>query len=186
MTQNLWTTLLNYLSNGYKKKRECLQLLWLVKNMACDLVTDLKQERGKNIQVLFLYFSIPANLRLLVYRYGMQNSGNESSWNYMFRKYQETPLAQEKEKLLYGLASVKNITLLDRWFKHTKIFIFLQKQVVTVCSFSSPQSCTVIFVNYSIRNAPYFQDQLSNTPFWDCTIGGKKPYSFSGKILSTW
>ncbi|KAF1514260.1 Glutamyl aminopeptidase, partial [Eudyptula albosignata] len=76
----------------------------------------LQGKTGKNIQVLFLYFSIPANLRLLVYRYGMQNSGNESSWNYMFKKYQETSLAQEKEKLLYGLASVKNITLLDRWY----------------------------------------------------------------------
>lgn len=88
-----------------------------MKNTACDLVTELKQERGKNIQVLFLYFSIPANLRLLVYQYGMQNSGNETSWDYMFEKYQETSLAQEKEKLLYGLASVKDITLLDRWFK---------------------------------------------------------------------
>ncbi|NXN79471.1 AMPE aminopeptidase, partial [Bombycilla garrulus] len=62
-----------------------------------------------------LYFSIAANLRLLVYRYGMQNSGNETSWNYMFKKYQETSLAQEKEKLLYGLASVRNISLLDRY-----------------------------------------------------------------------
>ncbi|NXJ67330.1 AMPE aminopeptidase, partial [Rostratula benghalensis] len=60
--------------------------------------------------------TISANLRLLVYRYGMQNSGNETPWNYMFEKYQETSLAQEKEKLLYGLASVKNITLLDRWY----------------------------------------------------------------------
>ncbi|NXT55172.1 AMPE aminopeptidase, partial [Pluvianellus socialis] len=78
----------------------------------------LQGETGKNIQVLFLYFSIPANLRLLVYRYGMQNSGNESSWNYMFEKYQESTLAQEKEKLLYGLASVKNITLLDRYLNY--------------------------------------------------------------------
>uniref|UniRef100_A0A8C5NL72 Aminopeptidase n=1 Tax=Junco hyemalis TaxID=40217 RepID=A0A8C5NL72_JUNHY len=62
--------------------------------------------------------TIPANLRLIVYRYGMQNSGNETSWNYMFDKYQETSLAQEKEKLLYGLASVRNITLLDRYLKY--------------------------------------------------------------------
>ncbi|NWR90810.1 AMPE aminopeptidase, partial [Furnarius figulus] len=65
-----------------------------------------------------LYFSIAPNLRLIVYRYGMQNSGNETSWNYMFQKYQETTLAQEKEKLLYGLASVKDITLLDRYLKY--------------------------------------------------------------------
>uniref|UniRef100_A0A8C3M2A8 Aminopeptidase n=1 Tax=Geospiza parvula TaxID=87175 RepID=A0A8C3M2A8_GEOPR len=62
--------------------------------------------------------TIPANLRLIVYRYGMQNSGNETSWNHMFDKYQETSLAQEKEKLLYGLASVRNITLLDRYLKY--------------------------------------------------------------------
>ncbi|NXN98278.1 AMPE aminopeptidase, partial [Rhinopomastus cyanomelas] len=72
----------------------------------------------KNTQGLFLYFSIPANLRLIVYRYGMQHSGNESSWNYMFKKYQETSLAQEKEKLLYGLASVRDITLLDRYLSY--------------------------------------------------------------------
>lgn len=146
MTENLWTTLLNYLSNGCKDERECAWLLWLIKNTASDLFTGLKQERGKNIQVLLLYFSIPANIRLLVYRYGMQNSGNESSWNYMFEKYQETSLAQEKVKLLYGLASVKNITLLDRWFKVVKIFLSLQKQLAAICSFPFPLSCAVIFV----------------------------------------
>uniref|UniRef100_A0A8C5KCW9 Aminopeptidase n=1 Tax=Jaculus jaculus TaxID=51337 RepID=A0A8C5KCW9_JACJA len=56
--------------------------------------------------------SIPVNLRLLVYRYGMQNSGNETSWNYTLKQYQDSNLAQEKEKLLYGLASVKDVTLL--------------------------------------------------------------------------
>uniref|UniRef100_A0A2K6GBQ7 Aminopeptidase n=1 Tax=Propithecus coquereli TaxID=379532 RepID=A0A2K6GBQ7_PROCO len=59
--------------------------------------------------------SVPVNLRLLVYRYGMQNSGNETSWNYTLEQYQKTPLAQEKDKLLYGLASVKSVTLLARF-----------------------------------------------------------------------
>ncbi|NWR72530.1 AMPE aminopeptidase, partial [Centropus unirufus] len=86
-------------------------------NNASQLFEQWLQGTTKNIQTPFLYFSIPANLRLLVYRYGMQNSGNGSSWNYMFQKYQETSLAQEKEKLLYGLASVNNITLLDRYLK---------------------------------------------------------------------
>uniref|UniRef100_A0A8C4SES3 Aminopeptidase n=1 Tax=Erpetoichthys calabaricus TaxID=27687 RepID=A0A8C4SES3_ERPCA len=63
---------------------------------------------------------VPVNLRLLVYRYGMQNSGNETSWNKMFEEYTQTNLAQEKEKLLYGLASVQNITLLDRFLKAIK------------------------------------------------------------------
>lgn len=64
--------------------------------------------------------SIPANLRLLVYRYGMQNSGNETSWNYTLEQYQKTSLAQEKEKLLYGLASVRDVTLLARYLEMLK------------------------------------------------------------------
>ncbi|XP_074889065.1 glutamyl aminopeptidase isoform X2 [Buteo buteo] len=82
--------------------------------------------------------TVPANLRLLVYRYGMQNSGNESSWNYMFKKYQETSLAQEKEKLLYGLASVKNITLLDRYLKYIYNTSLIKSQdVFTVLKYIS-------------------------------------------------
>lgn len=115
----------------------------------------------------------------------MQNSGDEISWNYMFEKYQETSLAQEKEKLLYGLASVRNITLLDRWFKHTEISLFLQKQLVTVCSFPSSSVLSVLsfWSDYRMRYATYFQDQLSNMPLWDCTTAGKKPCSFSGKTF---
>ncbi|XP_044124455.1 glutamyl aminopeptidase [Bufo gargarizans] len=60
---------------------------------------------------------IPVNLRQLVYRYGMKQSGDEQSWNFMFQKYLETPLAQEKEKLLQGLASVESIPLLNRYLK---------------------------------------------------------------------
>lgn len=64
--------------------------------------------------------SIPVNLRLLVYRYGMQNSGDEAAWNYTLEQYQKTSLAQEKEKLLYGLASVKDVTLLARYLEMLK------------------------------------------------------------------
>ncbi|NXB07559.1 AMPE aminopeptidase, partial [Cnemophilus loriae] len=97
----------------------------------------LQGEPEKNTEVLFLYFSIPANLRLLVYRYGMQNSGNETSWNYMFQKYQETSLAQEKEKLLYGLASVRDITLLDRYMKYIYTSLIKSQDVFTVLRYIS-------------------------------------------------
>ncbi|XP_061849171.1 glutamyl aminopeptidase [Colius striatus] len=85
--------------------------------------------------------TIPANLRLLVYRYGMKNSGNESSWNFMFKKYQETSLAQEKEKLLYGLASVKNISLLDRYLNYIYNTSLIKSQdVFTVLRYISYNS----------------------------------------------
>ncbi|XP_063040617.1 glutamyl aminopeptidase [Engraulis encrasicolus] len=55
---------------------------------------------------------VGVNLRLLVYRYGMKKA-NEATWQKMFQKYRDTTLAQEKDKLLYGLASVENVTLLS-------------------------------------------------------------------------
>ncbi|XP_036619402.1 glutamyl aminopeptidase [Trichosurus vulpecula] len=85
--------------------------------------------------------SQPVNLRLLVYRYGMQNSGDEDSWNYMLSKYQTTTLAQEKEKLLYGLASVNNVTLLSRYLELLKDTELIKTQdVFTVIQYISYNS----------------------------------------------
>ncbi|XP_036887781.1 glutamyl aminopeptidase [Sturnira hondurensis] len=84
---------------------------------------------------------IPVNLRLLVYRYGMQSSGNETSWNYTLGQYQKTSLAQEKEKLLYALASVRNITLLSRYLDLLKDPNLIKSQdVFTVIRYISYNS----------------------------------------------
>ncbi|KAF3693482.1 Glutamyl aminopeptidase [Channa argus] len=64
--------------------------------------------------------SVAVNLRLLVYRYGMKKSSTEAKWNTMFQRYKETSLAQEKDKLLYGLASVENAELLYKLLEATK------------------------------------------------------------------
>uniref|UniRef100_A0A673B8Z4 Aminopeptidase n=1 Tax=Sphaeramia orbicularis TaxID=375764 RepID=A0A673B8Z4_9TELE len=63
---------------------------------------------------------VAVNLRLLVYRYGMKNSGNATAWSVMFQRYMNTSLAQEKDKLLYGLASVENQDLLTQLLEATK------------------------------------------------------------------
>ncbi|XP_004380316.1 glutamyl aminopeptidase [Trichechus manatus latirostris] len=85
--------------------------------------------------------SLPVNLRLLVYRYGMQNSGNETSWNYTLEQYEKTSLAQEKEKLLYGLASVMNTTLLSRYLEMLKNSTIIKSQdVFTVIRYISYNS----------------------------------------------
>uniref|UniRef100_UPI0037E760AF glutamyl aminopeptidase n=1 Tax=Semicossyphus pulcher TaxID=241346 RepID=UPI0037E760AF len=64
--------------------------------------------------------SVAVNLRLLVYRYGMKNSGTVDKWNTMFQRYKVTSLAQEKDKLLYGLASVENVELLYKLLEASK------------------------------------------------------------------
>uniref|UniRef100_A0A5F8AG53 Aminopeptidase n=1 Tax=Macaca mulatta TaxID=9544 RepID=A0A5F8AG53_MACMU len=92
-------------------------------------------------KVITHIFILPVNLRLLVYRYGMQNSGNEISWNYTLEQYQKTSLAQEKEKLLYGLASVKNVTLLSRYLDLLKDTNLIKTQdVFTVIRYISYNS----------------------------------------------
>ncbi|NXF04194.1 AMPE aminopeptidase, partial [Smithornis capensis] len=107
--------------------------------------------------------TIAANLRLTVYRYGMQNSGNEESWNYMFNKYQETTLAQEKEKLLYGLASVKDITLLDRFLKYIYNTTLIKSQdVFTVLRYISYNTYGKTMAWDWIRlNWPYLVDRYT-------------------------
>lgn len=85
--------------------------------------------------------SVPVNLRLLVYRYGMMNSGTEESWEIMFQKYLSATLAQEKDKLLYGLASVKNINLLHRLLEATKNENIIRSQdVFTLVQYVSRSS----------------------------------------------
>ncbi|XP_023850078.1 glutamyl aminopeptidase-like [Salvelinus sp. IW2-2015] len=64
--------------------------------------------------------TVGVNLRLLVYRYGMKNSGTGVKWNVMFERYKTESLAQEKDKLLYGLASVENISLLNNLLEACK------------------------------------------------------------------
>uniref|UniRef100_A0AAY4C819 Aminopeptidase n=1 Tax=Denticeps clupeoides TaxID=299321 RepID=A0AAY4C819_9TELE len=63
---------------------------------------------------------VPVNLRLLVYRYGMRTVGTREKWEVMFQRYQAATLAQEKDKLLYGLASVEDISLLNRLLEACK------------------------------------------------------------------
>ncbi|KAG7509920.1 glutamyl aminopeptidase [Solea senegalensis] len=63
---------------------------------------------------------VAVNLRLLVYRYGMKNSNSEAKWKTMFQKYIDSTLAQEKDKLLYGLASVGDVDLLFKLLEATK------------------------------------------------------------------
>ncbi|XP_036429797.1 glutamyl aminopeptidase [Colossoma macropomum] len=74
--------------------------------------------------------SVPVNLRLLVYRYGMKNAGTPESWEIMFQRYLSAPLAQEKDKLLYGLASIEDVTLLNRLLEATKDESIIRSQDV--------------------------------------------------------
>ncbi|XP_072899156.1 glutamyl aminopeptidase [Hemitrygon akajei] len=110
-----------------------------VLDLACRMGDTEALRNARNLFTEWLAGkSVVPNLRLLVYQYGMQQIGNETSWEFMFKKYQETTLAQEKDKLLYGLASVEVVQLLDRFLKHIKNESLIKTQdVFTVLSYIS-------------------------------------------------
>uniref|UniRef100_A0A674PFZ0 Aminopeptidase n=1 Tax=Takifugu rubripes TaxID=31033 RepID=A0A674PFZ0_TAKRU len=93
----------------------CRLLRETVLKIACQMGDDKTLNEASRLfdQWIMGSLSIAVNLRLLVYQYGMKNS-TEEKWNIMFQRYQNTSLAQERDKLLYGLASVENVTLLYR------------------------------------------------------------------------
>uniref|UniRef100_A0A669AXZ8 Aminopeptidase n=1 Tax=Oreochromis niloticus TaxID=8128 RepID=A0A669AXZ8_ORENI len=100
----------------------CRLLRETVLGIACQMGDQDALDEASRIfdQWISGSLSVAVNLRLLVYQYGMKNSGSEENWNIMFQRYKETSLAQEKDKLLYGLASVENVELLYRLLEATK------------------------------------------------------------------
>jgi len=61
---------------------------------------------------------ISPNLRSLVYKYGMAARGSPETWEIMFKRYLDESNAQEKRKLLYGLAQIK-----EQWILHRFILL---------------------------------------------------------------
>ena len=58
---------------------------------------------------------ISPDLRPVVYKYGMKSvGGDQETWDWLFERYRSETNAQEKAKLLSGLASVESPWLLSR------------------------------------------------------------------------
>ncbi|XP_054469941.1 glutamyl aminopeptidase [Anoplopoma fimbria] len=114
------TTQLGWTDSGTQTQR---LLRETVLSMACQMGDQEALDEASRIFNQWINGSISdvaVNLRLLVYRYGMKNSGTEEKWNTMFQRYKDSSLAQEKDKLLSGLASVENVVLLYRLLEASK------------------------------------------------------------------
>ncbi|XP_022795785.1 glutamyl aminopeptidase-like [Stylophora pistillata] len=62
--------------------------------------------------------SVPANFRSLVYFYGIKNSGVEE-WDFAFEQFQNTTVASERRKILYGLAGASEPWILSRYLQYS-------------------------------------------------------------------
>ncbi|KAK2825817.1 hypothetical protein Q5P01_020031 [Channa striata] len=114
------STQLGWTDEGIQRQR---LLRETVLNIACQMGDPVALNQASHIFDQWIdgnLSSVAVNLRLLVYRFGMKNSGTEAKWNTMFQRYKDTSLAQEKDKLLYGLASVENVELLYKLLEATK------------------------------------------------------------------
>ena len=71
---------------------------------------------------------IAPNLRSLVYKYGMIAAGTPAVWETMLERYLAETNAQEKRKLLYGLAQVREPWVLHRFVQLAKNETYVRGQ----------------------------------------------------------
>ena len=71
---------------------------------------------------------IVPNLRSLVYKYGMLSVGGAATWNIVLERYLNETNAQEKRKLLYGLAQIREPWVLHRFVNLAKNESFVRSQ----------------------------------------------------------
>ncbi|KAK0091458.1 hypothetical protein PV326_003204 [Microctonus aethiopoides] len=57
----------------------------------------------------------PADIRSFIYKYGMSHVGKETEWNILFQRFINETNANEKLKLMQGLAAVKSTYLLNKY-----------------------------------------------------------------------
>ena len=77
-----------------------------------------------------MFGSVPADLRSLVYFYGILNGG-EKEWNFAFKQYQNTTLGSERVKLLYGMAAIQEPWMIERSVRD----IIIQNHILFILTF---------------------------------------------------
>lgn len=59
------------------------------------------------------FYSIPPNLRNVVYYHGVSQGGVEA-WDFLYSQYNQTKDATKKDKILYGLSAANDPWIIDR------------------------------------------------------------------------
>jgi len=72
--------------------------------------------------------AISPNFRSLVYRYGMSQKGNTTSWNTMWERYITQTDPQESVKLQYGLAFPKDPWMIQQYLEYAKNESYVRSQ----------------------------------------------------------
>jgi len=76
---------------------------------------------------------IPPNLRTTAYKYGMLSKGDETTWNKMLDRYMDETNAQEKAKLLKGLAWIDQPWMIRQFLRLAKNETIVRGQDYLTC-----------------------------------------------------
>jgi len=76
---------------------------------------------------------IAPNLRKIAYQYGMYSKGDETTWNTMLQRYMEETNAQEKTKLLKGLAWINQPWMIRQFIRLAKNETIVRSQDYLLC-----------------------------------------------------
>ena len=68
---------------------------------------------GLNARYHCIFFSVPANLKQLVYHAGVMQGG-EKEWNFAFEQFKSTSVLSDKRTLLYAMAGSQEPWLIER------------------------------------------------------------------------
>lgn len=92
--------------------------------------TKCQQEAGELFQrwVGDSQHYIAPNLRSLVYKYGMKRVGSPEVWEVLLERYLAETNAQQKRKLLYGLAQAREPWVLHRFIQLAKNESYVRSQ----------------------------------------------------------
>lgn len=68
---------------------------------------------------MYIYSTIPANLKSFVYCVGIR-VGDDNDWHTVWDRFLRTDLHAEQELLLNALGCIKTPHLIDRWILNTR------------------------------------------------------------------
>jgi len=107
-------------------------------------------------------FYIPPNQRSVVYEYGMAARGNETSWKIMFNRFSLEKKADEKLKLIKGLAKIKDKTVLKTFIELSKNETIIRSQDFrsTISAISSTTEGSDIAWNFIQREWTFLENRF--------------------------
>lgn len=127
---------------------------------------------------------IPPNLRVTAYKYGMLSKGDETTWDTMLQRYISESNAQEKAKLLRGLAWIDQPWIIRQFLRLAKNETIVRSQDFMTClRYIGQNPIGLPIVWEFMRNEwPYLVDRFSLNDRYLGRMPKYLSYTFSSQL----